>query len=564
MVRGGPNVHLVLLPSLVVRGDLVPSDEQPQCFGRVGNLHSQVGGLRAVQLNRQLRFPHLHRGVHVDHSRLTLRHVCNCRCVLFQPLQVRTIDRELNLRVLASAASERGNRLHERAQICGYHLRKDFLPHVVHHLELVPLPRLHGGHSRVHRRQVLCPCGVPRHRRERELHFGELPDARGHTVGQNLRGFERRPFRCAQAHLELRLVVVRQEVLVRENEERNAAQENRGGNPGHNRAVRQRPPEQSGITGVQRPEEAGILRVRSRDRVPIGIRPPWRHLDPARRQHRRQREAHEHRYEDCEGHGEPEARHEPADDPPHEANRDEDGHEGERRGEHGQADFTGRLDGSLGGGHPLLLHEAVDVLQHDNRVVDHDSHGECQRKHRHRVQGEALIPDEAERGDDRCGDGDGGNEGRAPVPEEHQHDKRRQDRSDDQVLFHRADGRADELRHVPHHANVVTGRNRRSDVSETFLDRIDDLRGVRSRLPPDVHEHGRLAVDTGAGVGLRHPVLDPGDVAQENRMPFRLTDDDLPESFDGLDTPACAERQRCAPLLDPPARNLGILRLQGT
>ena len=49
--------------------------------------------------------------------------------------------------------------------------------------------------------------------------------------------------------------------------------------------------------------------------------------------------------------------------------------------------------------------------------------------------------------------------------EEQQHDERRQDRSDDQVLFDVVDRRLDEVRRVAHHADVVAGRQRRLQIA---------------------------------------------------------------------------------------------------
>ena len=40
--------------------------------------------------------------------------------------------------------------------------------------------------------------------------------------------------------------------------------------------------------------------------------------------------------------------------------------------------------------HPLLFDEAVDVLEHDDRVVDDDADREREREHGHRVQREVL------------------------------------------------------------------------------------------------------------------------------------------------------------------------------
>ena len=45
-------------------------------------------------------------------------------------------------------------------------------------------------------------------------------------------------------------------------------------------------------------------------------------------------------------------------------------------------------------------------------------------------------------------------------------------------------------------------------------------------------------------------------------MPVLLPDDDVAELCDGLDPSARAERHRGRALFDPPAGNLGVLRLQ--
>ena len=59
-------VHLVLLAAFVVGRDLVAADEQPQRFGRVADLHAEVGRLRPIELHRQLRLADVQRRVDVD------------------------------------------------------------------------------------------------------------------------------------------------------------------------------------------------------------------------------------------------------------------------------------------------------------------------------------------------------------------------------------------------------------------------------------------------------------------------------------------------------------------
>ena len=58
----------------------------------------------------------------------------------------------------------------------------------------------------------------------------------------------------------------------------------------------------------------------------------------------------------------------------------------------------------------LLLDEPVDVLEHDDRVVDHDADRQRQREQRDRVEREAHEPDQAEGRDDRRRDRDRGDD----------------------------------------------------------------------------------------------------------------------------------------------------------
>ena len=72
----------------------------------------------------------------------------------------------------------------------------------------------------------------------------------------------------------------------------------------------------------------------------------------------------------------------------------------------------------------LLFHEAEDVLEHDDRVVDDDADHQHQRQHRDLVQREAHRVHQRVGRDDRRRNRDGGDERGAPVPNEQQHDQR--------------------------------------------------------------------------------------------------------------------------------------------
>ena len=69
----------------------------------------------------------------------------------------------------------------------------------------------------------------------------------------------------------------------------------------------------------------------------------------------------------------------------------------------------------------LLLHHALDVLDHHDRVVDDDAHREHQRQQRDRVGGIAEREQHRERADQADRHRDGRDDGRAQAAEEQEH-----------------------------------------------------------------------------------------------------------------------------------------------
>ena len=76
----------------------------------------------------------------------------------------------------------------------------------------------------------------------------------------------------------------------------------------------------------------------------------------------------------------------------------------------------GRMDSRF------LLHDALDVLHDDDRVVDDKSDRQDQGEQRHRVRREAEGEQDREDADQRYRDGQSRNERRAPVLQEDEDD----------------------------------------------------------------------------------------------------------------------------------------------
>ena len=134
------------------------------------------------------------------------------------------------------------------------------------------------------------------------------------------------------------------------------------------------------------------------------------------------------------------------------------------------------------------------------------------------------------------GNRDGGDERRAQVRQEQQHDQRGQNRPDDEVFFDVVDRRFDELRGVANDAQFVAGGQRLPDFVDALFGVVSDLDGVRAGLPPDVEQHGRRAVDARHGVGVGHAVFDRRDVGDPDRVALVRLDDDVVEFLDASAT----------------------------
>ncbi len=143
---------------------------------------------------------------------------------------------------------------------------------------------------------------------------------------------------------------------------------------------------------------------------------------------------------------------------------------------------------------PLLFDEAVDVLEHDDRVVDDDADHQRQREHRHLVEREARAPAMTREGaDDRRRDGDGGDERRAEVAQEDEDDDRGEDAAENEVFLDGGERRLDELRVVADEPDLDVRRQRLLNLRHPRLDRVGKRHRVDAALLPDGDRQRRLA-----------------------------------------------------------------------
>jgi hypothetical protein len=542
--------HVVPLALLVVARDLVAADEQAQGVGHVGDADAEVGGLAAVDVGAHLGLAEHERSVGVDDAGQLPQPGEQPVGVVGDLRELAPLHHELNGRVGVAAAREGGHGRDRGAQALGLEQRREPAPALVDEVLLRDAALARRPELDVHAAQVRRLLRVVADGDHGVPHAGQLLDLGGDARADQARAVEAGALGGAEGDLELRLVFDGQEVGAggpgeqRRRAERGEAREH------HRPAVRHAPAQGAQVAALDRAVEPRVAAAR-----PGRLRP-----QKARREARRQREADDERHDDGERHREAERAHEPADDAVHQRHRREDGDQRQRRGEHRQADLARALDGGHRAALAARLHAVVDVLEHDDGVVDDDADGEREREQRERVEREAGGAHQPERADDARGDGDGGDERRAHVAQEQKHDGGGEHRAEHQVLLHRPDRVLDELRLVARDVDRVAGGQLRPQFGEALFDPPNDLDRVGAALLAHVEQHRRLAALVPGRLGLGHAVFDRRDVAQPHRVALARGDDELAERLDRLDPAARAQRERAAALLDAPGRNFDVLR----
>ncbi len=224
-----------------------------------------------------------------------------------------------------------------------------------------------------------------------------------------------------------------------------------------------------------------------------------------------------------------------------EHDRHEHGADDERGRDDGEADLAGPLEG--GGERRLaLLDPVIDVLEHDDGVVDDNSDREHHGEQGQQVDRESEQPQHREAGEQAERNGDGGDQGRSPVAQEQVDDENDEhgrfgERHPD--LF---DGPADEQALVGADHDVHAFGERGLQLLGRLLGRVGNGQRVRARLPDDAEADRFLAVETESGIGILRSLLDPGDVAQADEIAVRAaTDDELGELPGVLERPVDPE-----------------------
>ena len=282
---------------------------------------------------------------------------------------------------------------------------------------------------------------------------------------------------------------------------------------------------------------------------------------PVGREHRIEGEADEERDEHRAGDGQREGLEPFTREPVHEADRDEDRDDREGRRRHGEPDLIGAL---MRGAEVILPHLYMphDVLADHDRIVDQDPDRERETEERHRIEREAERPDGDEAREHRDREREPGDHGGAPRVQEEEDDEDGEDRSLDQGLLHIRDRALDAIAGVLHDIDRRPGRQRGTDL----LDRREHLRRhLGRRIPLGLLDHdadGIAPIVERRRPRLRRPIAHLGELAQADRAPAALRDDQREEVLRTLQAPLEPDRALIEGAVESPDGNREVLRLQ--
>ena len=214
--------------------------------------------------------------------------------------------------------------------------------------------------------------------------------------------------------------------------------------------------------------------------------------------------------------------------------RDRHEHRGQR--EHDSDDrsrhLAHRLDRGIAGRQAFLAHDPLDVLQHDDRVVDDDADCEHHREQRERVDRIAEHIDTGEGTDQRHRDRGERNQRGAPTLQKQVDDQEYQHHRQAQRLQHFADRHLDEERRVVRNAvGQALGETLR-ELRHLLLDALGDVERVRAGREEDADERRGLAVHATDELVISRAQLDMRDIGEAHDRAVGIgPHDDLLELF---------------------------------
>ncbi len=233
----------------------------------------------------------------------------------------------------------------------------------------------------------------------------------------------------------------------------------------------------------------------------------------ARAHHRRECQRHDGGNQDRRRHGDGEFAEKAADNPAHQEQRDEDGYEREADRQNRESDLARALERRLHRAQPVL-DVPVDILLHDDRVIDDETDGDGKRHQREIVETIA----------EHIHDGEGTDERQSEEHEDHHHDE---GDGQHQRELDVGDGGADRLSTIAQHFDLDCGRDRFLEFRKRGFDEIDRSDDIGARQFEDCQQDRRLAVCPCSKLVVLRCIDGAADVADANGGTIAIGHDDV-------------------------------------
>ena len=205
-----------------------------------------------------------------------------------------------------------------------------------------------------------------------------------------------------------------------------------------------------------------------------------------------------------------------------ERHRHEHRHQHQRDADDGAGDLRHRLAGRFLRRQAFFRHDALDVLDHDDGVVDEDADRQHHAEHRQHVDGITGRQQHRAGAEQRHRHHDGRDDGVADVLQEQEHHDEHQHHRLDQRHQHLVDRGLDDGRDVVGDLVADIGRKELRQLLHLGFDGARGRERVAGRRQQHREARGRLAVEPGVELIAQSADLDAGDVAQPHRRSVRI------------------------------------------
>ena len=246
------------------------------------------------------------------------------------------------------------------------------------------------------------------------------------------------------------------------------------------------------------------------------------------RAHRgRRRQRNDQRYPDGHGKRYRKLAEQPSDDAAHQEDRDEDRNQRCAHRKYGKRNLLRSRQCRHRRPHSHFEIPA-DVLNHNDRVIDHKPGRDRQRHQRQVVHAVAHQVHRSESAEQRKRDRNAGDDRCRNISQENEHDQNHKQYRDQDRVFDVGDRRANRRCAIGDDGKIDGRRNRCPQLSKQRIYAVDRLNDIRRRLLQHVDQHGRLAVCEAGIAPIFQRVLDPGDVGEPYRSSLVVGDDQRP------------------------------------